>query len=175
MLVLAWGLAGWLPGAWAEEESALEEKARILNRQIAFYQEQLKIKPENPELHFSLGTKYYELGRYFESRANRVFFTGANQKDLREANQLYDHSIDQLRESLKLQPRNAGAHFNLSLNYFVKGDGENAIVHMREAEQLFFKLDDKRGVAKARKALREWFDRYGYRPEDFGRPAKEGE
>ena len=86
---------------------------------------------------------------------------------MKRARRLYRDSITHLKKSLQIQPKNAGAHFNISLTYLVEGDGENAIAHMRGSEKLFMTNRDKRGVAKARKALREWFDRYGYRPEDF--------
>ncbi|MCH7622907.1 MAG: hypothetical protein IIB46_02365 [Nitrospinae bacterium] len=151
----------------ADEEVSAEERLEILTRQISFFDESLKSKPNDPNLHFHLGTKFYELGRFFESKADRIFFTGDNEIDMNRARRLYRDSITHLKKSLQVQPRNAGAHFNISLTYLVKGDGENAIAHMRESEKLFMANHDKRGVAKARKALREWFDRYGYRPEDF--------
>lgn len=153
--------------AFADEEKNEEERLEILTRQISFFKEGLQSKPRDPNLHFQLGTKFYELGRYYESHSDRVFFTGANNVDIKKARKLYRGSIEHLKKSLQIQPKNAGAHFNISLTYLVDGDGENAIAHMRESEKLFMANHDKRGVAKARKALREWFDRYGYRPEDF--------
>ncbi len=114
-----------------------------------------------------MGTKFYELGRFYETKADRVFWTRSHKADLKKARRYYKDSIEHLKKSLEIQPLSAGAHFNISLTYLVEGDGENAISHMRESEKLFMKKNDKRGIAKARKALREWFDRYGYRPEDF--------
>jgi tetratricopeptide (TPR) repeat protein len=151
----------------AETEKSEQEKLEILNRQISFFDEQLKVKPNDPKWHFQLGTKYYELGRFYEKKADRIFLTRKNDSDISKARSLYKSSVEHLKQSFKIQPSNAGAHFNLSLSHFVEGDAENAITHMRKSEQLFMALHDKRGVAKARKALREWFDRYGYRPEDF--------
>ncbi|GJL77020.1 MAG: hypothetical protein NPINA01_00090 [Nitrospinaceae bacterium] len=153
--------------AVAEEKNGAEEKLEVLNRQISFFNERLETEPDNPNWHFQLGTKYYELGRFYEERADRIFLSGENKSDINKARRLYESSVEHLEHSLRIQPDNAGAHFNLSLTHFVDGDAENAIVHMRKSEQLFMAYQDKRGVAKARKALREWFDRYGYRPEDF--------
>lgn len=153
--------------AFAGEEKNEEERLEILTRQVEFFEGGLKSKPNDPNLHFQLGTKFYELGRFYESKADRVFFSGDNEVDIKKARRLYRGSIEHLKKSLQIQPSNAGAHFNISLTYLVDGDGENAITHMRESEKLFMANHDKRGVAKARKALREWFDRYGYRPEDF--------
>ena len=151
----------------AGEKKSGEEKLEILTRQISFFDERLKEKPDDPNFHFQLGTKYYQMGRFYEKRANRILFTHKNELDNKRAHDLYQSSIEHLEKSLVKQPNNAGAHFNLSLTHFVEGDAENAIVHMRKSERLFMDLQDKRGVAKARKALREWFDLYGYRPEDF--------
>jgi tetratricopeptide (TPR) repeat protein len=153
--------------AIADKKLKAEERLEILTRQISFFDDRLKSKPNDPDLHFQMGTKFYELGRFYESKADRVFLTGNNNVDIKKARRFYKDSIGHLKKSLQIQPGNAGAHFNISLTYLVEGDGENAISHMRESEKLFMKNHDKRGVAKARKALREWFDRYGYRPEDF--------
>ena len=151
----------------AGDEKNEKEELEILTRQISFFDERLQAKQNDSKLHFQLGTKYYELGRFYESKANRVFFTHKNELDIKKARDFYQSSIEHLEKSLEIQPNNPGAHFNLSLTHFVEGDAENAIVHMRKSEQLFIASQDKRGVAKTRKALREWFDRYGYRPEDF--------
>jgi len=151
----------------ADEKMSEEERLEILTREIYFFDASLKTEPNDPNLHFQLGTKYYELGRFYESKADRIFFTSENEADMKNARRLYRDSIAHLKKSIQIKPRNAGAHFNISLTYLVEGDGENAIVHMRKSEKLFMDNHDKRGVAKARKALREWFDRYGYRPEDF--------
>ncbi len=153
--------------AVADETGNEEERLEVLTRQISFFDDRLKAKPDDPNLHFQMGTKFYELGRYYESKADRILWTRNNNTDMEKARRLYKDSIEHLKKSLQIQPGNAGAHFNISLTYLVEGDGENAISHMRESEKLFMKNKDKRGIAKARKALREWFDRYGYRPEDF--------
>lgn len=159
--------AAGVQNAVADEKGSQEERLEVLTRQISFFDDRLKSKPNDPNLHFQVGTKFYELGRFYESKADRVFLTDSNKVDIKKARRFYKDSIGHLKKSLQIQPRNAGAHFNISLTYLVEGDGENAISHMRESEKLFMKNNDKRGVAKARKALREWFDRYGYRPEDF--------
>ncbi len=151
----------------ADERVSEEERLEVLTRQISFFKGGLKSKPGDPDLHFQLGTKFYELGRFYESKADRIFLSGNNNADIKRARRLYRDSISHLKKSLLIQPQSAATHFNISLTYLVDGDGENAISHMRESEKLFMANRDKRGVAKARKALREWFDRYGYRPEDF--------
>jgi len=143
------------------------ERLEVLTRQVLYFGDRLQTQPNDPDLHFKLGTKFYQLGRFYEANADRIFQTDKSYADKNKARQFYKDSIAHLQKSLAIQPRSAGAHFNISLTYLVEGDGENAISHMRESEKLFMKNHDKRGIAKARKALREWFDRYGYRPEDF--------
>ncbi len=153
--------------AVADTELSEKERLEILNRQISFFDEGLKSKPNDSNLHFQLGTKFYELGRFHESRTNGIFFSGDNSTHMKKARRLYQDSITHLKKSLQIKPWNAGAHFNISLTYLVEGDEKNAIIHMVESERLFMAFKDKRGTMKARKALREWFDRYGYRPGDF--------
>lgn len=153
--------------AGAFENGNEAEKLEVLTRQVLYFGDRLQTQPNDPDLHFKLGTKFYQLGRFYEDKADRIFKTDKNYANRNKARQFYRDSIAHLQKSLKIQPRSAGAHFNISLTYLVEGDGENAISHMRESEKLFMKNNDKRGIAKARKALREWFDRYGYRPEDF--------
>jgi tetratricopeptide (TPR) repeat protein len=159
-----------LPGvvnAGAFENVNQEERLEVLTRQILYFDDRLQAKPNDPDLHFKLGTKFYQLGRFYAAKADGIFKTNENYSDKNKARRFYKDSIAHLQKSLEIRPKSAGAHFNISLTYLVEGDGESAISHMRESEKLFMKNKDKRGIAKARKALREWFDRYGYRPEDF--------
>ena len=110
--------------AFADTKKNEEEKLEILTRQISFFKGGLQSKPHDPNLHFQLGTKFYELGRYYESQSDRIIFSGDNNADRIRARRLYRGSIEHLKKSLQIQPRNAGAHFNISLTYLVDGDGE---------------------------------------------------
>lgn len=69
--------------------------------------------------------------------------------------------------TLKDDPQNAGAHFALGEAYDELQAGANAIVHTQIAEQLFVEQENKVGVAESRRNLRLFFEKYGFREEDF--------
>jgi len=68
---------------------------------------------------------------------------------------------------IKDDPKNAKAHFALGEVYDEIRDGANAIVHTQIAEQLFKEQKNKMGLAESRRNLRWFFEKYGYKPEDF--------
>jgi len=94
--------------------------------------------PDDPEAHFKLAAAY-------EERSS----TGA--------------AIRHFQETLRLQPRSAEAHFNLGILFESEGDGENAIVHMNRAGTLFSERADGANKERARKRLRDYYDKYGFR------------
>ncbi len=64
-------------------------------------------------------------------------------------------------------PENAAAHFALGEAYDDMRAGANAIVHTQIAEHLFKEQENKIGLAESRRNLRRFFDKYGYKREDF--------
>ncbi len=68
---------------------------------------------------------------------------------------------------LKKNPDNPSSHFALGSLYSDMGDGANAIIHMRKAERLFKEKNDVKGVAESRRSLRNYYSKFGYKPEDF--------
>ncbi len=68
---------------------------------------------------------------------------------------------------IKDDPKNAEAHFALGKVYDEIRAGANAIVHTQIAEQLFKEQENREGLARARRNLRWYFEKYGYKPEDF--------
>lgn len=98
--------------------------------------------PFDADLQFILGTNYWTLNN-----------------DL--------NAIEHYRRALALDPDYYSAHWNLSAIYNRKGDGTNAIVHMKKAEEIFLKTEDLRSLAMAREKLRGFFVKYKYKPEDF--------
>jgi hypothetical protein len=68
---------------------------------------------------------------------------------------------------IKDNPQNADAHYTLGEVYDEIRDGANAIVHTQIAEQLFKEQKNKKGVAESRRNLRWYFEKYGYKREDF--------
>jgi hypothetical protein len=68
---------------------------------------------------------------------------------------------------IKDNPENAAAHFALGEAYDDMRAGANAIVHTQIAEHLFKEQENKIGLAESRRNLRRFFDKYGYKREDF--------
>ncbi len=103
--------------------------------------EQLQ-NPFNADLQFILGSDYWVLENH-------------------------DKAIEHYQRALKLDPDYDPALWNLSAIYNQKGDGAEAIIHMKKAEAIFLKREDVKSLAKARKQLRRYFAKYHYKPEDF--------
>ena len=68
---------------------------------------------------------------------------------------------------VKDDPKNAEAHFALGEAYDEMRAGANAIVHTQIAELLFKEQENTIGLAKSRRNLRWFFEKYGYKKEDF--------
>ena len=68
---------------------------------------------------------------------------------------------------IKDDPKNAEAHFALGEAYDEMRAGANAIVHTQIAELLFKEQENTIGLAKSRRNLRRYFEKYDYRREDF--------
>jgi len=68
---------------------------------------------------------------------------------------------------IKDDPQNAKAHLVLGEAYDEMRAGAYAIVHTQIAEHLYKEQQDPIGLAKSRRNLRRFFEKYGYRREDF--------
>ena len=68
---------------------------------------------------------------------------------------------------IKEDPKNAEAHFALGEAYDEMRAGANAIVHTQIAELLFKEQENTIGLAKSRRNLRRFFEKYDYKKEDF--------
>jgi hypothetical protein len=68
---------------------------------------------------------------------------------------------------IKDDPKNAEAHFALGEAYDEMRAGANAIVHTQIAELLFKEQENTIGLAKSRRNLRRFFEKYDYKKEDF--------
>lgn len=71
------------------------------------------------------------------------------------------------QEMISKSPNDPDIHYKVAINSRHRGDGEGAIIHMMKAEQLYKVQKDIRGLARSRKHLREFYNTYGYQPEDF--------
>ena len=68
---------------------------------------------------------------------------------------------------IKDDPQNGEAHLALGEAYDELRAGANAIVHTQIAEHLFKEQKNKIGLAKSRRNLRRFYEKYGYLKEDF--------
>lgn len=68
---------------------------------------------------------------------------------------------------IKDDPQNAEAHLALGEAYDELRAGANAIVQTQIAEHLFKEQKNKIGLAESRRNLRVFFEKYGFKKEDF--------
>ncbi len=113
--------------------------------QLQKYLLEVKESPDDPEAHFRLGAVYEQKGKVPEA-------------------------IEQFQETLRLAPRSAEAHFNLGILYEKAGEGDSAIVHMNKAGTLFSERGDAENKERARKRLRVYYEKYGFKPTEGSEP-----
>ena len=78
--------------------------------------------------------------------------------------------LNELKGRLQGDPENAEAHFKLGEIFDSLGEGASAIIHTQKAESLFAQQRQVKGIAEARRNLRRYFEKYGFRPDDFVLP-----
>ena len=115
---------------------------------IKKYKDRLRDFPDDAETHFYLATAYEEKGRVQEA-------------------------IDEFKETLRLNPKSAQSHFNLGILYANADDGKNAILHILKAGNLFKQKGDANNKERAFKRLHDYYQKYGFKPEDFAEEIKE--
>jgi tetratricopeptide (TPR) repeat protein len=109
---------------------------------IKKHKERLQSNPDDAEAHFYLASAYEEKGRLPEA-------------------------ISEFKETLRLNPKSAEAHFNLGILNEKVQDGRNAILHILKAGNLFGEKGDQHNKERARKRLRDYYQKFGFKPEDF--------
>ena len=132
------GTSGW-SATGNEKTSANTQKIQIEIRNL---EAKLMEHPLDADLQFVLGSEYWVLDNP-------------------------DKAIEHYQRALQLDPEYDTALLNLSSIYNLKGDGAEAIIHMKKAEAIFLKREDVKSLANARKKLRDFFAKYQYKPEDF--------
>lgn len=92
-------------------------------------------------------------------------------KTLRKAREenryTHEERIAKQEGILKNEPTNAAAHFALGAVYDEMRDGANAIIHTQKAAEFYKKQQNVKGLAESRRHLRWFYDKYGYKEEDF--------
>jgi tetratricopeptide (TPR) repeat protein len=112
------------------------------DKDIKRYRSVTEKTPEDASAHFYLGAAYEARGRV---------------KD----------AIKAFAESVRLNPKSAEGYFNLGLLYEKIEDGKIAIFHITRAGSLFAKKSDTHNKERARKLLKQYYDKYGFKQEDI--------
>ena len=89
------------------------------------------------------------------------------QEERRKNRYTVEERIAKQEEIIKDDPKNAKAYFELGEMYDEIRAGANAIVHTQIAEQLYKEQENTIGLAESRRNLRKFFEKYGYKKEDF--------
>jgi Flp pilus assembly protein TadD len=112
------------------------------SKEIKELRAQAKSMPDDPAVHFNLGTAYEKAGREKEA-------------------------ILEFEETLKGNPKSAEAHFNLAILYESVSQGEKAVLHILQAGNLFSNKNDQVNKVEARGLLRKYYRKFNIKPEDF--------
>lgn len=84
-----------------------------------------------------------------------------------EARDKAQSQIPAYEAMLKKNPRDPATHLALGKYYDEMEDGANAIIHTQKAEELFVAQKDVKGTAESRRNLRMYYEKYGFKAEDF--------
>lgn len=141
LIVIAIVLTG-TPGWSTTGNEKLSANAEKFQAEIKNLEAKMTQNPLDADLQFILGSDYWMLENY-------------------------DKAIEHFQRALRLDPEYDPALWNLSTLYNQKGDGAEAIIHMKKAEAIFLKRQDVKSLANARKTLRGLLAKYNYKPEDF--------
>ncbi len=112
------------------------------NKEIKERKKELSLQPNDPAAHFNLGTAYDKAGK------------------------LHD-AIKEFEETIKLHPNSAEAHFNLGVLYNSVKQGDKAIMHILKAGNLFGDKNDSVNKMESRRLLKEFYRKFGFKPEDI--------
>ena len=89
------------------------------------------------------------------------------QKERKKNRYTVEERIAKQEGIIKDDPQNADAHLAVGEAYDELRAGANAIIHTQIAEHLFKEQKNQIGLAKSRRNLRRFFEKYDYKKEDF--------
>jgi Flp pilus assembly protein TadD len=112
------------------------------SKEIKDLRAQAESMPDDPAAHFNLGTAFEKAGRTEEA-------------------------ITEFKETLNGNPNSAEAHYNLAILYASMNKGENAILHILKAGNLFGDKNDQVNKIEARGLLREYYRKFDIKSEDI--------
>jgi cytochrome c-type biogenesis protein CcmH/NrfG len=83
----------------------------------------------------------------------------------RERDAAKEKQIEEQQEAISKNPQDADAYLSLGEIHNSIGEGADAIINTKKAEELFVKKGDIAGTS--RRALRNYYKKYAFQPEDF--------
>lgn len=125
-----------------------------------------------------LEDKIIEFGQEFEKKMIETLKELLNkeiqrlERGKKKADEIVKKQLQDQKSAIRNNPEDAKAYFTLGEIYDSIGDGAKAILNTQMAEKLFIKQKNVEGVAKARRALRNYYQQYRFKPEDFKLPNK---
>jgi tetratricopeptide (TPR) repeat protein len=123
---------------------------------ISEYEKAIIINPKDPLAYVGLGTLYFEFSAKY-----------VNSRQTKKAKSELDKAIYQYKKASELDPNNPSFLYTLGTLYDFNNEGSNAIISVMEAKKLFLVKQDLKGIADCKRNLREYFERYKFKPEDF--------
>ena len=87
--------------------------------------------------------------------------------DQAEPRESLNRQIEKHKEEIKNGSNDPKTFIALSRLYDRMKDGANAIINAKKAEKIFADRKSVKGTAQARRSLRNYFEKYDYKPEDF--------
>ncbi|MFQ5716139.1 MAG: trypsin-like peptidase domain-containing protein [Nitrospinales bacterium] len=109
---------------------------------IAAYKNAIRINPEYAAAYHNLGIVYASLRRHQDA-------------------------LNEFKQASRINPDSPRTQLALAFTYDSTQDGASAIIHALTAEKLYVLKNDRSGIAKSRKSLRDLYEKYGFQPEDF--------
>jgi hypothetical protein len=88
-------------------------------------------------------------------------------KDKAEPKEGVKGKIEKYQAELKQGSRDPETFISLARLYDRMQDGAGAIINAKKAEKIFVNQKNVKGTAEARRSLRNYFEKYNYKPEDF--------
>ncbi|VAX28749.1 hypothetical protein MNBD_NITROSPINAE05-690 [hydrothermal vent metagenome] len=88
-------------------------------------------------------------------------------KDKAEPKEGVKNQIEKYQAELKQGSRDPETFIALARLYDRMQDGAGAIINAKKAEEIFVNQKNVKGTAEARRSLRQYFEKYNYKPEDF--------
>ncbi len=104
-----------------------------------------------------------EVVRFVPSDPDLLFRLGLDQWKSKNLN----GAIEQFEEVVRLEPENAHAFWNLGLIFKQKGQGQEAVDHMKKAEDLYLKYNYFSYAEETREHLDSLIKKYNLDPEQY--------